>query len=237
MGLAGPLEQTLVAAVGRGGLTRHLIQNPPPPPLSRLPIPISHILSQFLPRMPTNLHSHELIGTTLIASTCGRLDHLWKHTTLKGGRNIAYCHMYHIEATPPPSSCTPINCIGTCSVSAPVPLPGNAIPPRTSLLPPPWRTSLLPNAATLDNRHTPRYSLLPHVHVASSLGATPSASLPPSTVPVNRDGQYGSRWSLLPDIPPAKYRSFRIAIMSHIRGQNGTLLRSGLCRAQPTRKP
>ena len=71
---------------------------------------------------------------------------------------------------------------------------------------PPRRTSLLPTAAFADNRHTPRYSLLPHVHVGLSPDVAPSASPQPSTIPVKKDSWYRSRWSLLFDMPPAKYR-------------------------------
>ena len=111
------------------------------------------------------------------------------------------------RSTPPALSCASINYIGGRSVSALVPLRGNAIHPRTSLLlPPPRRTSLLPTAAVADNHQTPRYSLLPHVHVALSPDVAQSASPQPSAVPVKRDGQYRSRWSLLRDMPPAKYR-------------------------------
>ena len=41
------------------------------------------------------------------------------------------------RSTPPALSCTSIKCIGRRSATAPVPLLDNAIPPRTSLLPPP----------------------------------------------------------------------------------------------------
>ena len=71
---------------------------------------------------------------------------------------------------------------------------------------PPPRTSLLPTAAYADNRHNPRYSLLPYAHVGWSPDVAPSAPQQPSTIPVRKDGRYRSRWSLLPDMPPAKYR-------------------------------
>ena len=54
------------------------------PLLSRLPIPVSHLLGHFLPRKPTSPHLHRLIGRTPIASTYGRFDHLWKQTTRVG---------------------------------------------------------------------------------------------------------------------------------------------------------
>ena len=111
------------------------------------------------------------------------------------------------RSTPPPValSCTAINCIGRRSFSVPVPLPNNVIPPSTSLLPPPRRTSLLRTGAIADNEHTPRDSLLPHAHVALSPAVAQSASPLPSAVVIKRDGQYRSQWSLLPDMPPAKY--------------------------------
>ena len=112
----------------------------------------------------------------------------------------------HPRSTPPALSRTSITFSGRRSVNAPVPLSDNALPQRTSLLHPPWRTSVLPTAAGADNRHTSRYSLLPHVHVGLSPGVVPSASPQPSNVPVKRDGQYRSRWSLLPKMPTAKYR-------------------------------
>ena len=101
---------------------------------------------------------------------------------------------------------TSITSSGRRSVSAPVPRSDNALTQRTSLLHPPRRTSLLPTAAIADNPHAPRYSPLPHVHVGLSPGVAPSVSPQPSIVPVKRDGQYRSRWSLLPDMPPAKHR-------------------------------
>ena len=117
--------------------------------------------------------------------------------------------------TPPALCRTSINSSGRRSVSAPVPLRDNAIPPRTSLLhpPPPRQTSLLPTATVADNQHTLRYSLLPHVHVALSPGVAQSASPQPSAVSVKRDGQYRSRWSLLRDMPPAKYRKTMVPTM------------------------
>ena len=71
---------------------------------------------------------------------------------------------------------------------------------------PPPRTSMLPTAAFADNRHTPRYSLLPHAHVGLSPDVAAFASPQPFTIPVKKDGPYRSRWSLLLDMPPAKYR-------------------------------
>ena len=52
--------------------------------------------------------------------------------------------------------------------------------------PPPGRTSLLPTAVVADNRHTPRYSLFPHVHVGWSPGVAPFASPQSSTVALRR---------------------------------------------------
>ena len=51
-----------------------------------------------------------------------------------------------------------------------------------------------------------RYSGQPtvHVHVGFSPGVAPPASPQTSTVLVDRDCQYRSRWSLLPDMSPAK---------------------------------
>ena len=60
------------------------------PMLSRLPTPASHLLGHLLPWMLTNPHLHRLIGTTPIASTYGRLDHLWKLTTRVGGQNTTW---------------------------------------------------------------------------------------------------------------------------------------------------
>ena len=110
------------------------------------------------------------------------------------------------RSTPPALSHISITSSGRRSVSAPLPLFDNAVPQRSSLLHPPWSTSLLPTAAVVDNRHTPRYSLMPHVHVGLSPGVAPSASPQPSTILVMRDGRYRSRWSLLPDMSPAKHR-------------------------------
>ena len=110
------------------------------------------------------------------------------------------------RGNPPALSHSSVTSNGRRSVSAPLPLSDNALPPRSSLLHPPPRTSLLPTAAYADNRHTPRYSLLPHAHVGLSPDVAPSAPPQPSTIPVKKDGQYRSRWSLLPDMPPAKYR-------------------------------
>ena len=80
------------------------------------------------------------------------------------------------RSTPVALSCTWVNATGRRSVSPPVPLPDNAIPPRHSLLPPPRRTSPLATAVVADNQQTPRYSLLPHMHVALSPGVAQSAS-------------------------------------------------------------
>ena len=114
-------------------------------------------------------------------------------------------HVPH-RSTPPALSHSSITSSGRRSVSAPLPLSHHPLPVRSSLLHPPRRTSLLPTAAVADNRHTPKYSLLPHVHVGLSPGVGPSTSPQPSTIPVKRDGRYRSVWSLLPDMPPAKYR-------------------------------
>ena len=110
------------------------------------------------------------------------------------------------RSTTPALSHSSLTSSGRRSVSAPLPLSDNALPVRSSLLHPPPRTSLLPTAAFADNRHTPRYSLLPHVHVGLSPDVALSASPQASTIPVKKDGWYRSRWSLLPDMPPAKYR-------------------------------
>ena len=110
------------------------------------------------------------------------------------------------RSTPPALSHSSTTSSSRRSVSAPLPLSDNALPVRSSLLHPPPRTSLLPTAAFADNRHTPKYSLLPHVHVGLSPDVAPSTSPQPCTIPVKKDGRYRSRWSLLPDMPPAKYR-------------------------------
>ena len=109
--------------------------------------------------------------------------------------------------------------------------------------PPPRRTSLLPIADVADNEETPRYSPLPHVHVALSPGVAQRASPQPSTVPAKKDGQYGSRWSLLPDMPPAKYRKtmrplhlLSVWPSSHMCVMQPIIITFrdlGLCRAQP----
>ena len=161
------------------------------PLLSRFPIPVSHPPSHFLPQMPTNLHLHRLIGTTPIASTYGHFDHLWKQITRDGQSKYTMLRPVPVphRSTPHALSCPSINFIGRRSASAPVPQPDNAIPPRTFLLHPHRCTSLLPTAALADNQQTPRYSLLPHGHVALLPGVAQSASPQPSTVPVKRDGQ------------------------------------------------
>ena len=109
------------------------------------------------------------------------------------------------RGTPLALSHSSVTSSGRRPVSAPLPLSDNALPPRSSLLHPPPRTSLLPTAAYADNRHTPRHSLLPHAHVGLSPDVAPSAPAQPSTIPVKKDCRYRSRWSLLPDMPPAKY--------------------------------
>ena len=82
------------------------------------------------------------------------------------------------RSTPPPPalSHSSITSSGRRSVRAPVPLSDNALPQRSFFLHPPRRTSLLPTAAVANNRHTPRYSLLPQLHVGLSPGVAPSAS-------------------------------------------------------------
>ena len=112
------------------------------------------------------------------------------------------------RGTLPALSHSSVTSSGRRSVSAPLPLSHNALPPRSSLLHPPPHASLLPTAAYADNRHTHRYSLLPHAHVYIGLSpdVAPSAPPQPSTIPVKKDGRYRSQWSLLPDMPPAKYR-------------------------------
>ena len=110
------------------------------------------------------------------------------------------------RGNPPALRHSSVTSSGRRSVSAPLPLSANALPPRSYLLHPPPRTSLLPTAAYADNRHTPRYSLLPHAHVGLSPDVAPSAPPQPASIPVKKDGRYRSRWSLLRDMPPAKYR-------------------------------
>ena len=138
------------------------------PMLILLPIPISHLLGHFLPRMPTNPQSHKLIRITPISSTYGRMEPFGEGD--KTGGQSTYRLLPPVlvrhRSTPPPFSRTAINYIGRRSLSAPVPVPHNVIPPRTSLLPPPRRTFLLPTAAIADNQHTPTCSVLPHAHVA-----------------------------------------------------------------------
>ena len=112
----------------------------------------------------------------------------------------------HRSTPPAPAVSHSSDTSGRRSVSAPPPLSDNALPVRTSLLHSPPRTSVLPTAAFADNRHTPRYALLPHAHVGLSPDVAPSASPQPSTNPVKKDGRYRSRWSLLPHMPAAKYR-------------------------------
>ena len=110
------------------------------------------------------------------------------------------------RGNPPALSHSSVTPSGRRSVSAPLPLSDNALPPRSSLLHPPPHTSLLPTAAYADNRHTPWHSLLPHAHVGLSPDVASSAPPQPCTIPVKKDGRYRSRCSLLPDMPPAKYR-------------------------------
>ena len=125
------------------------------------------------------------------------------------------------RSTSPALSHSSITSSGRRSVSAPLPLSDNALPVRSSLLHPPRRNSLLPTAAVADNRHTPGYSLLPHVHVRLSPGVAPCASPQPSTIPVKRDGRYRSWWLLLLDMPPAKYRKTLRSIKCMVYFPNG----------------
>ena len=143
------------------------------------------------------------------------------------------------RGTPPALSHSSVTSSGRRSVSAPLPPSDNALPPRSSLLHSLPRTSLLPTAAYADNRHTPRYSLLPHAHVGLSPDVAPSSPPQPSTIPVKKDGRYRSRWSLLPDMPPAKYRKILRCIKWLVYSPNGwypppTIISwdPGLCSAQ-----
>ena len=152
-------------------------------------------------------------GQQLVGAVVGVQNRGVPPPPVLGCQNTACCHqcLYQIEVAPLALGCISINSASRRSVSAPVTLPDNAIPPRTSLPqhrpPPPPAPAHFPvaHATVADNQQTLRYSLLRHVHVALSPGVAQSASPQPSTVPVKRDGQYRSRWSLLPDMPPAKY--------------------------------
>ena len=125
------------------------------------------------------------------------------------------------RSTPPALSHSSVTSSGRRSVSAPLHLSDTALPVRSSLVHSPKRTSLLPTAAFADNRHTPRYSLLPHVHVGLSPDVAASASPQPSTIPVKKDGRYRSRWPLLPDMRPAKYRKTLRSIKCLVYFPNG----------------
>ena len=84
------------------------------------------------------------------------------------------------RGTPPALSHSSVTPSGRRSVSAPLPLSENALPPRSSLLHPPPRTSLLPTAAYADNRHTPR--VLTFATSACRIVARCGSICPPTTI-------------------------------------------------------
>ena len=84
-----------------------------------------------------------------------------------------------------------------------MPLPVNAIPPRTSPLHPPPHPGVLPCCPLRVLRITNRPRGTHCCHMCTS------ASAHPSSVAVKTDGECPSWWSLLPDVPPAKYRKTR----------------------------
>ena len=164
----------------------HLIYNCAPL-LSQLPIPIRHPLCHSLPQTPTNPHSQKVISMIVIATIHGRLDHLCKQSTPR----IVCCYqcLYHIEAPPPPPlSSTPINRIDRPSVSASVSRFVTRYPQGLPSCHPLGALCCLPAAATLDYQQHRRYSLLPHMRVASLPGVTRCSSPQASRVPVKRDG-------------------------------------------------